>query len=101
MNNVIDYNISLVRVSREAQGPVHQLRSDNPITWFLRTALVGFAAWAPCLSQICSLGRTGPAGSFCPQISFPLGIKEREPKPWIMKTCISLCKMIMPKVLGT
>lgn len=98
---MIDTKVSLVRVSREAQGPVDQLRSDNPIAWFLRTVLVGFTAWAPSLSQICSVGRTCPAGSFCPQISLPLGIKEGEPKPWIMKTCISLCKMIMLKVLGT
>lgn len=60
---MIDNDVSLVRVSREAQGQVDQLRSDNPITRFLRTALVGFTAWAPCLSQIYSVGRTCPAGS--------------------------------------
>lgn len=100
MNNMIDHDVSLVRVSREAQGQVGQPRSDDPISCFLRTASLGFTALTPSLSQICNARRTCPAGSFCPQISFHMGINKGETKPWIMKTFLQ-CKMIMPNVPGT
>lgn len=57
-------NISLVGVAREAQGQVDQLRQDDPMAWFLRTALLGFTALAPFLGQICNVLRfPSPQGS--------------------------------------
>lgn len=87
---MIDNNVSFVRVSGEAQGQVDQLRWDDPITWFLRTASMGFAALAQSLSQIRNVRRTCPARSLGPQISFPMGFKEGETKSWIMKTFLHL-----------
>lgn len=78
MNNKIGNNVSLVRVSREARSQVDQLRSADPTTWFLRAAPVGFTALTPSLSQICNVRWTDPVGSFCPQISFLMGLKEGE-----------------------
>lgn len=68
-------NVSLVKVSREAKGQGDQLRSDDPMTWFLRTAPAGLTALTPSLSQIGNVRRTYPARSYCPQISFPMGTK--------------------------
>lgn len=62
---------------------------------------MGFTASAPSLGQVCSVGRTRRS-SFCPQISFHVGIKEGSPSlgSWRCPS-LSLCKMIMSRVPGT
>lgn len=62
---------------------------------------MGYTASAPSLGQVCSVGRT-LSSSFCPQISFHVGIKEGSPSLGSWRCpCLSSCKMIMSRVPGT
>lgn len=62
---------------------------------------MGYTASAPSLGQVCSVGRT-LSSSFCPQISFHVGIKEGSPSLGSCRCpCLSSCKMIMSRVPGT
>jgi hypothetical protein len=53
MNN---NSTSLVRVSRETRGQVYGLSSGDPITCFLRIALVGFVALAHLSARLAVSG---------------------------------------------